>query len=165
MRKNHLYTVGHSNHKLNDFLLLLQDNEINLLIDVRSSPYSKFVTHFNKENLRSVLKINGIDYLYLGNKIGGKPKNQKYYNDGKIDYDLLSKDRLYQDGIKELINLLKNENLAIMCSEENPRKCHRHMLITQTLLKNGINVTHIRGNCTTEQIEKREKKEIQTTLF
>jgi uncharacterized protein (DUF488 family) len=163
--KTVIFTIGHSNHELKDVLKLLLDNSINLLVDVRSSPYSKYVPHFNKDNFRSVLKLNRIDYAYLGNKIGGKPKNKKYYLDDKVNYDLYAQDPIYQGGINELIKLSKDRNLTIMCSEENPHKCHRHMLITPSLLKEGITVIHIRGDGKTEKIEKKEIKEIQTTLL
>ncbi|MBV1767764.1 MAG: DUF488 domain-containing protein, partial [Methanobacterium sp.] len=68
-----VHTLGHSNHDLQKFLKLLHDNQVQLVVDVRSSPYSKYVPHFNRENLKDFLKKCDIDYIFLGDKIGGKP--------------------------------------------------------------------------------------------
>ena len=51
-----------------------------------------------------------------------------------------------------------------MCSEEDPYNCHRHNLITQTLVKKGLNVIHIRKD-SIDKIIGPDKKDIQTTLF
>ncbi len=57
------------------------------MVDVRSSPYSKYVPYFNRENINKSLKENNIRYLFLRSYLGGKPKDEKYYKDDKVDYD------------------------------------------------------------------------------
>jgi hypothetical protein len=57
------------------------------VVDVRSSPYSKYVPYFNRENINKSLKENNIRYLFLRSYLGGKPKDEKYYKDDKVDYD------------------------------------------------------------------------------
>lgn len=52
-----------------------------------------------------------------------------------------------------------------MCSEEDPKSCHRHNLITQTLIKKSLKVIHIRKEGKTDKITLQDKKDIQTTLF
>ena len=69
----HLFTVGHSNHALDVFLTLLQKHEIQVLADVRSSPYSRYVKHFDREELEQAIKDAGIKYLFLGRELGGRP--------------------------------------------------------------------------------------------
>ena len=71
----------------------------------------------------------------------------------------------YKKGISSLIELAKKKTVTIMCGEEDPYKCHRHHLITQSLLKEGITVIHIRGDGSQERVEKPDKKTIQLTLF
>jgi uncharacterized protein (DUF488 family) len=148
-----VFTIGHSNHLFSSFLELIQENNINLVVDVRSSPYSKYSPHFNKKPLQKALEDSNIEYAYFGNKIGGKPRDNKFYHQDKVLYHLLEKDDNYQDGIKDLMDLIKDKNVVLMCSEENPYHCHRHHLISQSLLKNSFIITHIRGNGELETVE------------
>jgi uncharacterized protein (DUF488 family) len=160
---NMIYTIGHSNIAQESFIDVLKQFKIQLVIDVRSSPYSKFVPHFNRENIKKTFKENDIKYIFLGNYIGGKPKAMKYYQNGKVNYDLIEKSEHYKEGIDKIIEL--NEDLALMCSEENPYNCHRHHLITQTLLKNELEVIHIRKEGKTDKIAKPDRKDVQKTLL
>jgi len=147
-----VFTIGHSNHLFRAFLELIQKNNINMVVDVRTSPYSKYSSHFNKKPLMKTLEESEIDYVYLGNKIGGKPRDKKFYHEDHLQYHLLEKDEKYQKGLQELVDLIPNNTLVLMCSEENPYHCHRHHLISQSLLKNGYSITHIRGNGTLEKV-------------
>lgn len=161
VRKNpKIYTLGHSNHQLEFFLKLLEDHKIEQLVDVRSAPFSKFSPHFNKNEIKQSLEERGIVYFYLGNMIGGRPSNDQYYHDGKVIYNLVEKDQKYLEGINELTELIRDKKTVIMCSEEDPHRCHRHNLITPTLKKMGFQIYHIRGNGEFEEIKDR-----QTTLF
>lgn len=92
---NMIYTIGHSNITQESFIEILKLFKIQLVIDVRSTPYSKYVPHFNRENFDKSLTENDINYIFLGNYIGGKPKDEKYYIDGKVDYDLIAKTEHY----------------------------------------------------------------------
>src|SRR5437868_6071407 len=76
-----LYTVGHSNHSLEEFLNLLDKHRIEVLVDTRSHPYSKYVAHFNREDLQSALRQSGLRYLFLGGELGGRPAEEDYYDD------------------------------------------------------------------------------------
>ena len=61
-----VYTVGHSNHQLEDFFQLLRRFAIRLVVDVRSSPYARYAVQFNREILESHLRAEGFSYLFLG---------------------------------------------------------------------------------------------------
>jgi uncharacterized protein (DUF488 family) len=138
-----IYTIGHSNLELKQFITLLHFNGIELLVDVRSSPYSKYVPHFNSSQLKRSLQKEGIDYKFLGDKIGGKPSNDEYYIDGKVIYPLIKTSKKYKKGIKELIKISKENKTVIMCAEKDPMKCHRYHLITPSLTEKGLDVKHI----------------------
>ena len=155
-----IYTIGHSNHLMPDFLSLLQKNSIDTLVDIRSSPYSKHVPHFNKKPLQESVENTALTYTFLGDKIGGKPRSQEYYIDGEVNYNLLSKTLKFKEGIRQLILLSRDQQIVLMCSEEDPYHCHRHHLIAPQLLKKGIKVIHIRKDGTLEQV-----KDFQRTLF
>ena len=160
-----IYTIGHSNITSESFIKILKSFKIQLVVDVRSTPYSKYVTHFNRENISKSLGENNIRYIFLGDYIGGKPKDGKYYNDGRVDYDLIARNEQYKDGITKIMKLNNDNNIVLMCSEENPKSCHRHHLITQSLVKNGFEVGHIRKNGIINKITKPDKKDVQKTLF
>ncbi len=84
-----IYTIGHSNHPLNHFLGLLQDHAITRLVDVRSTPYSRFNPLYNQKALQQSLLAHGIRYSYLSKALGGRPKGPAFYlqhsNAGKAD--------------------------------------------------------------------------------
>ena len=160
-----IYTIGHSNIPLKEFLELLKSQDIKQLVDVRSSPYSKYASQFNREELESSLRNEGISYSYLGHLIGGKPEGKQFYIDGQVDYDLIELDKSYREGIHKLMEEASFAISVIMCSEENPTQCHRHKLITPSLTKNGWTVLHIRGNGRIQRIDKTPKKYVKTTLI
>ena len=160
--ENHLFTVGHSNVDMETFLELIRSHGVELIVDVRSSPYSKYVPQFNRENLKAKLESEGVGYEFLGDRIGGKPRDEKYYEEGKVVYSLIESDPSYREGISQLMELLKTRKTSLMCSEENPFNCHRHNLISQTLLRRGVKILHIRGS---GKLEKARMNDVQTTLF
>ena len=132
-----VYTVGHSNHEFDRFLKLLRQHGVQAVVDVRSSPYSRYVPQANRETLARALETEGIAYLFRGDSLGGKP-------DGAVgDYDQIKASAAYQTGIAELLVLAAEQRLAIMCSEADHRRCHRHMLIAPTLLDQDSAVVHI----------------------
>ena len=160
-----IYTVGHSNIELEEFLNLL--NGIEVVVDVRSIPFSRYAPQFNAHNIKEKLEAAGIQYIFMededvGNVLGGEPRNDDCYENGKIVYEKVMKKSWYQEGISKLVELAGKRKVAIMCSEEDPHKCHRHHLITQSLLEKGVTVFHIRGDRT---VEKAEKGPVQLTLF
>ena len=66
-------TVGHSNHPLETFVALLQRHGVTTLADVRSAPYSRFNPQFNRKALEGSLETIGIEYVFLGRALGGRP--------------------------------------------------------------------------------------------
>jgi hypothetical protein len=68
-----LFTIGHSNHPFEHFLALLRRHGVEVVADVRSRPYSRFVPHFGKERLARILADEGLGYVFLGQELGGKP--------------------------------------------------------------------------------------------
>ncbi|TFH47352.1 MAG: DUF488 domain-containing protein [ANME-2 cluster archaeon] len=168
LRQTTICTIGHSNVEFEKFLSLLKETEV--LVDVRSVPYSKYVPQFNADNLKRGLESIGIRYVfmedeYAKNILGGRPSDNDCYTNGKVIYEEVVKKKWYKEGILALIDLADKNKVTIMCSEEDPYKCHRHQLITQSLLKKGVIVFHIRGNSNKERIDKPEKKLVQLTLI
>lgn len=140
-----LYTIGHSDHALAAFIGLLREHAIVRLVDVRSDPYSRWQPQFNREALAPALRESGIDYVWMGETLGGRPADPALYNSGeeRPDYERMAKTPLYQGGIERLLESARAVRTAIMCSEGDPLHCHRHLLLTQTLVARGIRVLHI----------------------
>ncbi len=145
MGKKQLYTIGHGNRKLEDFLALLKEFGIEYLIDVRSQPYSKFNPQFNQNDLNFYLERNGIKYVFMGDTIGGRPKDTSCYdNEGKVDYELVKTKEFFLSGIDRLKTAYnKDINVVIMCSESKPCECHRSKLIGKVLMTEKIVLKHI----------------------
>jgi len=132
-----IYTIGHSNHETEAFVALLHQHGIELLIDVRSSPYSRYVPQANRETLARALQAASIAYGWLGDRLGGKPGGVA------ADYDELRVSPSFQQGIDRLVTLAAQRRTAIMCAEGDHRQCHRHKLITPALLDQAVSVCHI----------------------
>jgi uncharacterized protein (DUF488 family) len=137
-----IYTIGHSNHGPDEFATLLCQHGIELLVDVRSSPYSRYVPQANRESLARTLEAAGITYRWLGDRLGGKPQGIV------ADYDELRRDPAYQQGLAALLDLAAGRRTAIMCSEGDHRQCHRHKLISPDLIEWGVQVLHIQPDGT-----------------
>jgi uncharacterized protein (DUF488 family) len=137
-----IYSIGHSSHQIDRFLALLRQHGIQLVVDVRSSPYSRYVPQANRETLARALEMGGIAYRWFGDRLGGKPE-------GTIaDYDKLRASPAFRQGVADLLTLASEQRVAIMCSEGDHRRCHRHKLIAPALLQEGAHVLHIQPDGT-----------------
>lgn len=158
-----IYTIGHSNQSASALVALLRQHRIEVLIDVRSAPYSRYSPHFNREALQETLSDAGIRYRFAGEYLGGRPTDPDCYDElGKVDYQKIAGKAWYQAGIERVIEYASTARTAIMCSEEDPNHCHRHKLIAQTLLGRGVTVLHIRGD---GRIEPAHPLAVQARLF
>jgi len=140
-----IYSIGHGNKKIEDFIDELKSFNILYLLDIRSKPYSKWNPQFNQAQLGAELKMSKISYVYAGDSLGGLPEDRSCYDyQGKVVYDKIKDKDFFKNGLKRLVSANENHiKVAIMCSESKPEECHRTKLIGQELLKDGISVTHI----------------------
>lgn len=139
-----IYTIGHGNVPIEQFVDLLRQQRIEVLVDTRSRPYSRYAPQFNRESLRISLKQVGIRYLCLSDSLGGQPADRQYYDPGgRVDYDRLMAAPFYLQGLERLKKEAGKYRLAILCSETDYRNCHRYWLITRSLVAEGLKVQHI----------------------
>lgn len=142
-----IFSIGHSNQSIEAFLALLRQHQIEVLVDVRSSPYSKYVPQFNSTALAVAVRQVGIKYMSMGKELGGRPDGDEFYDmDGHVLYNRVAEASFFLDGIDRLKKGGKTYRVAIMCSEEDPTTCHRHLLIGRVLTGQGVDLLHIRGN-------------------
>lgn len=165
-----LFTIGHSNVALDDFLGLLQQHVIQAVADVRTVPRSRYVPHFNAGQLRDALARCAISYVPLGRELGGRPEGAGFYDaQGHVLYGRLAESPAFQEGIGRVLARTQTQRIALLCSEEDPARCHRHLLIGRVLGERGVAVSHIRrdGRIETESdLAAREASAApQDTLF
>lgn len=142
-----VYTIGHSNHPIEAFLGLLERYEIEVLVDVRTNPFSRFSRQFSHGPLKNSIQNAGLRYLHLGKELGGKPKEPEFYDlEGHVDYGRIAQSQRFAEGLERLVSGCRKYRVAIMCAEENPSDCHRRRLIGPALAQRGIEEKHIRGN-------------------
>jgi uncharacterized protein (DUF488 family) len=146
-----IHTVGHSDHTMAAFVELLRGHGITLVVDVRSQPYSRWAHQFNREALARDLQDVDIGYRFMGDALGGRPaaRREQGPEGERPDYGRMERAPTYQAGIDRLLELARSERVAVVCSEGDHRRCHRHLLIAQTLLGRGVRVFHIQPDGTT----------------
>ena len=167
-----IWSIGHSSQPLAKFLGLLRTHQIATVVDVRSQPSSKYSPQFNSAPLREACIDHGVEYVFAGTELGGRPRGSKYYDaDGRVLYGLVAQSPEFLQGIDQLLAIAAVEGrTAIMCAEENPTDCHRRLLIGRVLRDRGVPLKHIRGNGIVEDeslVEKRSRSgaSLQPSLF
>lgn len=140
-----IFSIGHGARRLEEFISLLKKYHIKYVIDVRSKPRSRFHPHFNREALNLHLKEVGIRYVFMGEQLGGIPRDEQCYDeDGRVDYEKIKSKAFFQEGIDRIKTAhSKNLKVVCMCSELSPCDCHRSKLIGDYLQSLGIEMQHI----------------------
>lgn len=143
MNDRTIFSIGHSNHSIDQFVALLRQNGITALADVRSAPYSRFQPQFNKDTLERSLKAEGIKYVFLGKELGARSDDRSCYQNGRVRYLLLAKTTLFRKGLERVMTGAQNFKIAIMCAEKEPLECHRTLLVSRAIEADGVAVQHI----------------------
>ena len=143
-----------------------------MIADVRSSPYSKYSPHFNKDLLDSALRNANIDYVFLGRELGAQRSEDGCYIDGQAKYDRIAHLSTFRHGLERVLQGAEHDRIALMCSESDPITCHRTILVCRELKRicPDLNLTHILGDGTEERQETSEKRlinfhKLQPELF
>ena len=156
-----IYTLGHSNLDFMRFISLIQANNINHIIDIRSIPYSRRAPWSNKSRLPEMLRPFRIHYTYLGHKLGGKKKTIDQYSKQQG----VTPQEIYKEGIQRLLQLSIRDKLALLCSEGKPENCHRQHIVAQSLIESGVKVIHIMGDGSLKDAWKEDPATVQQELF
>lgn len=141
-----LFTIGHSNHSLEHFTALLKMHEITALCDVRSKPYSRVNPQFNREGLKQTLQEASIAYVFLGKELGARSDDPSCHDQGRVKFDLLSRNDLFRCGLQRVREGMSEYRLALMCAEKEPLECHRTILIARHLAVLGLTIEHIHAD-------------------
>lgn len=155
-----IHTLGHSRHSIERFVELVRAHGVALIVDVRGQPFSRFNPQFNREHFKEALAAAGIDYLWRGDALSGRPKDPDFRGpDDQVVWDKLRHWPALSEGLEEVLARAGEVPLALVCAEEDPVRCHRRFLLTAPLVERGAEVVHIRGNgrvVTEEELRARE---------
>lgn len=149
-----IYTVGHSNHSIENFISLLTANGITAVADVRSRPFSRRYPQFNKERLAAALTRQGIAYVFLGRELGARSENPCCYENGKVQYVRLAAAPAFKAGIERVLAGAVKFHVALMCAEKEPLDCHRTLLVSRALELAGASIAHILADGSVEPQDK-----------
>jgi uncharacterized protein (DUF488 family) len=146
------FTIGHSTRSVTEFICLLREAEIEVVVDVRAVPRSRTNPRYNSDALPEPLAECDIGYEHLAALGGLRPRssnvppyvnglwqNQSFHN--YADYAMSEK---FRSGLVRLLDLGRNRRCAIMCAEAVWWRCHRR-IITDYLLAAGAEVFHLLG--------------------
>ena len=140
-----IYTIGHSNYTIEKLIDMLKYYNINCVVDIRGTPYSKYNVQFDKETIRYTLSKAGFIYIYMAKELAAKRINKQSYNEeGYSDFEKVIKEKEFLEGIERLKNgCNKGYNIALLGAMQEPIRCHRAILVGKALRKSGFNVKHI----------------------
>ncbi len=137
-----LFTIGHSTHPWGNFLQLLLRHEIQVVADVRSSPFSSRLPHFNRASLERCLRDVHLRYVFLGEELGARRSERECYVDGVAQYERIAKTPAFASGLKRLQKGLQRFRIAVLCAEKDPIECHRTILVCRQL-RSAAEIQHI----------------------
>ena len=144
IQRNNIFTIGHGTRDIELFISLLERYKIETVIDVRSIPYSRFNPQYRQLNLREHLKEAGINYLFLGDELGGRPKDKSLYLNDKPNYLAIKNTEGFKTGIEHVLRLANQGiKVTLMCSESDQNECHRKHLIAEEFAKYSVDIIHI----------------------
>ena len=140
-----IYTIGHSNYTIERLIDMLRHYNINCVVDIRGTPYSKYNVQFDKETIRYTLSKAGFIYIYMAKELAAKRINKESYNEeGYSDFEKVIKEKEFLEGIERLKNgCNKGYKIALLGAMQEPIRCHRSILVGRALRENGFNVKHI----------------------
>ncbi|MBP1929588.1 uncharacterized protein (DUF488 family) [Methanolinea mesophila] len=144
-----VFTIGHSTHTLEEFIGILKEAGISLVIDVRTVPRSRHNPWFNREDLAQALRDSGIGYVHCAGLGGFRhpvPLQESVNKGWKHEAFRAYADYMQTDGfwasLHEAMDLARSGKVALMCAEAVPWHCHRS-LIADALTISGVRVVHI----------------------
>ena len=140
-----IYTIGHSNYTMERLIDMLEYYNINCVVDIRRTPYSKYNIQFDKEAIRYTLTNAGFVYIYMGKELAAKRiRKNSYNNEGYSNFEEVIKEEEFKRGVVRLKNgCEKGYKIIILGAMQDPIRCHRSILVGRELVKNDFDVKHI----------------------
>ncbi|SNS97977.1 Protein of unknown function, DUF488 [Anaerovirgula multivorans] len=155
-----IFTIGHSNYSIDRLLDMLKLYNINCIVDIRGTPYSKYNVQYNKETISQILTDNGYIYIYMGKEFAVQRVDKSLYTgEGYADFEKVIYDKDFLKGIERLkVGCNKGFRIALMGAKQDPMNCHRCILLGRELREQGFNVKHILDDYTLASQKEMEKR-------
>jgi uncharacterized protein (DUF488 family) len=145
-----LFTIGYSGLDMPGFVALLRASAIDVVCDVRSTPYSTYKPDFTRGPFRGHLNAADIKYVFLGGLLGARPRDRSCYVDGQATYERIARTADFAAGLDRVRKGVRSLNLALVCSERDPIECHRAVLVCHHLGDLHDRTTHVHTDGATE---------------
>lgn len=151
-RREQVFTIGHSTRTIAEFVALLHESAVTVLVDVRSIPRSRAMPQFNADTFPAALAAEGITYQHL-TALGGRRHHRKgtppspntfWHVAAFRNYADYAETAAFREGFERLLAIAHDARCAIMCAEAVWWRCHRR-IIADYLLSRGELVKHIMG--------------------
>lgn len=142
-----VYTIGHSNRPIEEFLALLREHGIERVLDIRTVPKSRHNPQFGQDQLPASLEAAGIGYAYI-RELGGLRRahrdtpNSGWRNASFRGYADHMQTQDFKEHVEEVADMAEVTRCALMCAEAVPWRCHRSM-VADALTVRGVAVEHI----------------------
>lgn len=145
--RNPIYTVGHSTRKREELVELLKHYGIEVLLDIRKIPYSRYNPQFNREEMMKAMPATGIRYEHCDELGGIRPPQEvidkaKSCSERSRGYAGYMQTEPFKHGLRRALELAAESRVALMCAESDPTHCHRFW-VADALAAEGIAVRHI----------------------
>ncbi len=140
-----IFTIGYGQDDFAPFAERLRQHKINLLVDVRSAPYSRYQTDFRSGAIEGLCQDAAFSYRFFGNRIGGKPASENLLTAGRPDHAKMRVWPPFVGALEEVILLAAHQRVALMCGCLRPMRCHRGILLSPELIWRGATISHIIG--------------------
>lgn len=140
-----IFTIGHSNYTIEKLIDMLKHYNINCVVDIRGTPYSKYNIQFDKETIQYTLTKAGFIYIYMAKEFAAKRESRESYNEsGYTDFEKVIYEKDFILGIERVKKgCEKGYKIALLGAMQDPIRCHRSILVGRPLNENGFNVKHI----------------------
>lgn len=143
-----LFTLGYEGLNLNQFLQLLDDNQVQTLIDVRQRPFSR-KPGFSQTALRAALLVEGRRYIHM--RALGCPQNVRDAFKTNDDWAQYTRDykaylETQQPILRDLARRAERGRCCLMCFEADANFCHRSFVAEAVQETSGATVAHLTRN-------------------
>jgi uncharacterized protein (DUF488 family) len=155
-----IFTIGHSNYSIDRFLDMLRFHNINCVVDIRGTPYSKYNVQYDKETIRQTLADKGYLYIYMAKEFAVQRSDRTLYkSDGYADFERVIQHKDFLNGLERLkLGCEKGYRIVLMGAMQDPINCHRCILVGKALRDVGFNVKHILDDYSLATQEQMEEK-------
>lgn len=150
-----IFAIGHSNYPFDKLINMIKKYNINCVVDIRETPYSKYNIQYNREVFNESLRNSGFVYIYMGKEFGAKRANKNVYTqEDYADFEKVANEDIFLKGIERLKKGCQmGYKIVLLGAMQEPIRCHRSILVGKVLNEEGFNVKYImhEGNLASQE--------------